>query len=62
MEKALQLDPCLFRILELLEYKALLAKSKAKSTKSEKSHEYMSVANKYYGEIEQILSKIKQWK
>jgi len=49
MQKALKLDPCLFNILEMLEYKAILAKSKCKN--SSKLDLLQSISNKYYGEI-----------
>lgn len=49
MKKAMQLDPHLFRMVELLEYKALLAKSKCQH--SSKADQLLFQSKKYFSQI-----------
>jgi hypothetical protein len=57
MRKALELDPHLLRLLELLEYRALLAKSKCQ--RSPKADQLLKLSNKYLGKIPELLDKLK---
>jgi hypothetical protein len=57
MRKAMQLDPHLFRVIELLEYKALLAKSKCQN--SSNVDQLLFLSKKYSSQIDQIFDKLK---